>query len=244
VSEPEPPEQPGPPAPRPLGLDPDRAIAAVRGEPADPEHAPPRLPPPAIDTRRYQWMIGGFGLVLVFIFSIYLYAHNGSSSPGVAPGKYLHKFVAPLATSDLNVAANAHPRCDPAHPASRGLNVCGRRPIVLAFFALGASRCEREVDALQALSSRFPRVQFAAVAVNADRADTARLVRSHHWTMIPVAFDLTGLIGQLYGVSVCPIVELAGRGGRVEQRLIGYGWEHPAQLAGPVRRFEAQIGAG
>lgn len=220
----------------PPRLDPDRAIEAARQE-AGPDLPPRRewKPEPPIDTRRYQWMIGSFGLLLVVIFSIYLYARGGSSSTGVPAGQPAHRFVAPLAESNLDAAANAHPRCDPARPAKRGLNVCWRRPTVLALFATGYSPCVREVDALQRVAARFPEVQFAAVAVNASRSTTARLVRRHHWT-IPVAYDLTGAIGQIYGVSVCPLVELVRPGGIVAQRLIGEKWEQPAALAAAVRR--------
>ena len=226
-------------------LDPDRAIAEAQGLDPDTEgvvpRPAPRLPPPVIDTRRYQWMIGGFGVLLLAIFSIYLYANNGSTEPGIAPGRLLHRFVAPLATSNLNLPANANPHCNPARPARRGLNVCGREPIVLAFFALGAQPCEREVDALQAVSARFPKIQFAAVAVNADRGDTARVVRRHGWT-IPVAFDSSGVIGQVYGVNVCPLVEFAGSDGRIDGRLIGEGWERPARLAARIAQFASEAG--
>jgi hypothetical protein len=232
---------------RPARLDPDRAIEAVRADQdarssADPgvERAP-RLPPPVIDTRKYQWMIGGFGVLLLFIFSVYLFAHGGRGTLGIPAGKPLVKFVAPLATSDLNVAANAHPRCNPARPAKRGLNVCGHAPIVLDFFALDGT-CEREVDALNAVAPEFPRLQFAAVAVNASRSQTLALVRKRHWTL-PVAYDESGVIGQLYGVEVCPIIELARTGGIVSDLLIGEDWERPAQLAARVRTFAAQVGA-
>jgi hypothetical protein len=230
-----PPEEPpgGSPA-DPGRLDPDRAIeAARRAAGARPEF--PRAEP-VIDTRRYQRMIGGFGLLLLVAFSIYLYARGGSTTPGVPPGQRLHNFVAPLATSDLDVPANPHPRCNPRRPARRGLNVCGRRPIVLGFFVLGSARCEREVTALQAVYREFPRLTVAAVAVNAGRRGTDRAVRAHHWT-IPVAYDSSGVIGELYGVVVCPIVELAGRGGVVSARLIGEGWDDPARLEARVRRF-------
>ena len=36
-------------------------------------------------------------------------------------------------------------------------------------------------------------------------------MRSHHWT-IPVAYDRDGALGALYGVAICPLVELARRG--------------------------------
>ncbi len=73
---------------------------------------------------------------------------------------------------------------------------------MLGFFVTGSGDCQRQVDALQAVSRQFSprRVQFAAVAVRAGRAPTAALVRSHHWT-IPVAYDRDGAIGELYGVS-------------------------------------------
>ncbi len=184
-------------------------------------------------------MIGGFGLLLLVIFSIYLSTgHHAAGSPGVAAGKPIHRFVAPLATSDLNVPANAHPRCNPARPARRGLNVCGRGTLVLDFFVTGAAPCVGAVDALQAVSRQFPSIMFAAVAVDADRAATAKLVRRHHWT-IPVACDLSGTIGQLYGVEVCPMIELVRPGGIVQRRLIGDAWRQPAALAAQVARLVA-----
>jgi hypothetical protein len=182
-------------------------------------------------------MIGGFGFTLVVIFSIYLYLHNGISTPGVPAGKPLHKFVAPLATSNLNdVGANASPRCNPARPSRRGLNVCNRRPIVLAFFTVGGGPCIHEVDTMQKVSRQFPKIEFAAVAINGNRDTTDKLVRSHHWT-IQVAYDVTGAIGEIYGVSVCPMIEIAGNHGIVVQRLIGEGWEQPKALAAAVARL-------
>jgi hypothetical protein len=93
---------------------------------------------------------------------------------------------------------------------------------------------------LQALSRQFAgrAVTFAAVAVDADRAQAAAAVRSGHWT-IPVAYDRDGAIGALYGVSVCPLVELAYRGGLVADRLIGDRWLRAAALAARVRALLA-----
>ena len=219
--------------PRTARLDPDQAIAKQKPQRAE---RPLRSPPPAVNTRRYQWMIGGLGLLLVLIFSVYLYAHNGVTAPGIAGGKRLHYFVAPLATSNLDVAANAAPHCNPARPARRGLNVCGRSPLVLDLFATGAGPCVQSVDALQRISSQFPGVQFGAVAVNASRQSTDALVRTHHWT-IPVAYDVDGRLEEIYDVAVCPLIELAYRGGIVAQRLIGKTWEQPDRLASKVRQL-------
>jgi hypothetical protein len=189
-----------------------------------------------IDTRRYQWMVGAIGLVLVIAFSVYLYAEGGGHAhPGVGEGQRLRHFVAPLASSDLDVPANVSPRCDPARPASRGLNVCGREPLVLEFFVLNAQPCIRAVDALQRVAPRFPGVEFAAVAAGGDKRGTLALVRSHHWK-IPVAYDSTAAVAQLYDVAVCPLIEVAGRRGVVKRLLIGERWEHAAALAGLLRR--------
>jgi hypothetical protein len=180
-------------------------------------------------------MIGIFGLVLVAAFSIYLFATHGGGSAGVPAGKRLPFFVAPLATSGLNLDANTNPRCDPVHPNPRGLNVCGRSPLVLGLFVTGSSACKRQIDAIDAVSRQFGSsgIQFAAVAVDAGRAQTAALVRSHRWT-IPVAYDRDGALGAEYDVALCPMVELARRGGIVAARLIGDHWLTAAALGSRV----------
>jgi thiol-disulfide isomerase/thioredoxin len=189
-----------------------------------------------IDTRRYQWIVGGIGLVLIVAFSVYLYVHGGGHNhPGVSKGQTLRHFVAPLATSDLNAPANVAPRCDPARPARRGLNVCGREPIVLEFFALDASPCIRAVSVLQQVAKQFPGVEFAAVAAGGSQHGTLALVRSHQWR-IPIAYDSTAAVAQLYDVAVCPLIEVAGRGGVVQRLLIGERWEHAPALTGALRR--------
>jgi hypothetical protein len=184
-----------------------------------------------IDTRRYQLMIGAIGLLLVVAFSVYLYVNgNRGTHPGIRAGQPLKHFVAPLATSNLNAPANVAPRCDPARPARRGLNVCGRGPIVLAFFAIGGKPCVRAVSALQALAPRYPQATFAAVAAGGAKRATLKLIHEHHWT-IPVAYDSTAAVAELYGVDVCPMIEVARNGGIVSRLMIGERWEHRAALA-------------
>jgi hypothetical protein len=184
-----------------------------------------------IDTRRYQWMIGGIGLTLVIAFSVFMYLSPGHGAhAGVRAGKRLPRFVAPLATSDLNVSANTSPRCNPARPAKRGLNVCDRGPIVLEFFATDAKPCVRAVSTLQSLAPSFPGTTFAAVAAGGSKAATLKLVDAHHWT-IPVAYDSSTAVEQLYGVAICPMIEVARQGGIVARLLIGERWEHRSALA-------------
>ncbi len=77
-------------------------------------------------------------------------------------------------------------------------------------------------------------MQFAAVAVNGSHAGTAKAVRRHGWT-IPVAYDADGAVGGLYGVTACPLLELAYRGGTVARRLVGEHWTNQAALASEVQ---------
>jgi peroxiredoxin len=218
----------------PHGLDPERAAkerAAQR----------PERPEPVIDTRPYRWAIGVLGIAIVAILSVVSFAHFGVGTTGITPGNKLHYFVAPLVSGNVDLPASTNPKCNPAHPNRQGLNVCGRAPIVLAFFVTGSDDCKRQVDALQTVSREFSpsQVQFAAVAVKTSKSDAAAVVRSHHWT-IPIGFDPDGRVGEIYGVSLCPLVQLARRGGIVTDRLIGNNWLKPYKLAARVRALIGQ----
>ncbi len=184
-------------------------------------------------------MIGIFGLALVIVISVYQFASHGTGTTGVPPGKRIHFFAAPLATSTLSGAANLNPPCTLARHDPRALNVCllvRRTPLVLAFFVTGSANCTRQVDTIETVAREFsPRdVRFAAVAVGASHSSVATQVRSHRWT-IPVAYDVDGRVGAQYGVQICPLIELAKRGGIVADRLIGNHWLQPQALAQRVR---------
>ncbi len=220
-------------------LDPDRAVRARR--------TARRQPPPAVDTRRYQRIIGLLGLLVVIVVAVTFATSHRAGTAGVPPGQRIDRFAAPLAVSTLNGAANLHPTCTQARHDPRALNVClivKQKPLVLGFFVTNSGGCEREVTALQTVSREFPpgKVQFAAVAVRASHAAAATAVRVHRWT-IPVAYDEDGRVGAAYGVEVCPVLELAYRGGVVARRLIGDHWNSSTALAAQVRAFLAGASA-
>ena len=217
----------------PHRLDPDRAAAdaAARGR---------KSSEPVIDTRPYRRMIGAIGIGIAIVISALLFITRGVGPVGITPGHRLHWFVAPLATSHLTGDANLAPRCDAAQPDKRALNVCpwlaNRGPLVIGFFVPGSSDCTRQINTIQTVSARFRpgTVQFAAVAVRTGPSQSAALVRQHRWT-IPVAYDRDGAVGSVYGVQVCPMLELAYRGGLVGYRLVGDQWQAPAALTTKVR---------
>ncbi len=213
-------------------LDPDRAAARASARRAS-------APTPAIDTRPYRRAIGAFAFALVVVISVVLFLTRGVGTVGVAPGQRLHNFAAPVATSNLVGDPNFSKPCQLGYFGARALNTClltRRAPLVLAFFVTGSNACVHQVDTLQQVARQFRSrgVAFAAVAVSAQKRATAKLVQRHHWT-IPVAYDRDGSVGSIYGVAICPLVELAGRGGVVRYRLIGERWLQASALAGKVR---------
>jgi len=191
------------------------------------------------DTRRYGWAVGLLAAALAIGFLLYTLSSHASGTTGIPAGKPLRFFAAPLAASTLNGDANLNPPCTVERHDARALNVClmvERAPLVLAFFVTDSRACEGEVDTLQALAGRraLRRARFVAVAVHTRHAAAAKLVRAHHWT-IPVAYDADGAVEALYGVTACPLIELADRGGMVAQRLIGEHWLYRGALAARVR---------
>jgi hypothetical protein len=192
-----------------------------------------------IDTRRYQRVIGAFGVLLVVLVSVTFLLSHGQGTAGIPAGRKAPLFAAPLAASTFNGNANLHPHCTLAQHDPRALNFCllvKRAPLVLAFFVTSSSGCKQQVGALQAVSHQLPpgRVQFAAVAVHTNQQDALRAVRANHWT-IPVAYDLDGRVGAAYAVELCPLVELIRRGGIVAGRLLGDHWSSAATLAPEIR---------
>jgi AhpC/TSA family len=211
----------------PHRLDPDAAVEQHR------RGQRRQLPQPVIDTRPYRWAIGIFGVALVIIISVVAFASHGVSSAGVQSGERLINFAAPIATSNLVGDVQLADPCKFGEFGGRAVNTCvleKRGPLVIGFFVPGVGQCDREVSTLQGLAARFPGVQFVAVAASSSQASTARDVRKHSWT-IPVAYDRDGALAQVYGVELCPMLELAQRGGVVRSLLFGANWDEPAKLA-------------
>jgi hypothetical protein len=86
--------------------------------------------------------------------------------------------------------------------------------VVLAFLVTRSARCEEQVDLLDRIAPRHPRVRFAAVSVRGDHEALRRTVRERGWRL-PVGYDHDGAVANLYRVAVCPTVTFAARGGKV-----------------------------
>ena len=211
--------------------------------PAGADVPPPARPP----TRRYGWIVGVVGLLLIAYITLNTLRTQGREAP--QEGKQLPPFATPLALSSLNGDANVARRngsgASGKRPACevRGddvFNVCdlaARSPLVLAFFITrGGAECRRELDVMQRVQARFPGVRFAAVAVRGDRADLRKLIRRRGWTF-PIGYDRDGAVANLYGVAVCPTIVFAYP--RRLTMLTDFGYLGDAKLAERVWALEA-----
>jgi AhpC/TSA family len=181
---------------------------------------------------RLGWVAVAAGVLLLGWVTFNTLRSRGVGSEGIATGRPMPPFAAPLALSrlqgDVNVARRAGQGDAGARPACavRGpdvLNVCAlyeRGPVVLAFLATRGARCVRELDRLQRLRARHRGVAFAAVSIRGDRDELRATIRRHRWTF-PVGFDRDGVLANLYGVAVCPTITYALPGGVVHGTSLG-----------------------
>jgi peroxiredoxin len=208
-------------------------------EPGGADVPPPARPP----TRRYGWIVGVVGLLLIAYITLNTLRTQGREAP--QEGKQLPPFATPLAVSSLNGDANVARKSDSGASGKRPacevrgddvFNVCdlaARSPLVLAFFITrGGTECRRQLDVIQRVQGRFPGVRFAAVAVRGNRGDLRTLIRRRGWTF-PIGFDRDGAVANLYGVAVCPTIVFAYP--RRLTMVTDFGYLGEAKLAARVR---------
>ena len=214
----------------PLSFGDERPIAGGTGEPQGPGE--PAHAAPAAQRRLPRILLAVAGLALLALVTVNTLRTDGASSTGPPPGSVMTPFAAPLATSslvgDVNVArragqgpAGAVAACDVRGAAV--LNSCDLvdgRPAVLVFFTASKARCVAQVDRLAAAAVGQPGVRVAAITLGGDRRTLRELVLAHDWT-IPVAHDRDAVLGNLYGVVVCPQITELRAGGRVGATTVG-----------------------
>ena len=181
---------------------------------------------------RYGWFLAVVAFALILYVSLNTLRSDHVSSRGPKADSRVPPFAAPLALGDVdgdvNVARKAgegeagdRPACSVRGPGI--LNSCElaeRGPFVLAFLATRGTECTRQLDVLERARAAHPEVQFAAVAIRGDRADLRELVRRRGWRF-PVAYDHDGILANLLGVAVCPLITYALPGGIVRESTVG-----------------------
>jgi hypothetical protein len=194
-----------------------------------PRREAPKPPPPQPPARRstVTWIVGVAVVFAIAYITLNTLRTDAPGSRGIAAGKPLPAFAAPLALSkldgDANLATKANQGGQGKRPACevRGpdiLNSCElaeRGPVALAFIAARSKTCDRQVDAFERVRRDYPEIAFAAVAIRGDRQDLRRLIRERGWTL-PVGWDRDGGVANAYAVAICPTVTFAYKGGKVE----------------------------
>lgn len=198
------------------------------GPPAE-EPLQPGPPQPPARASGFTWVIGVLCVLGLAYVTLNTIQTDAPGSRGVAVGRPLPPFAAPLASSTRRCEGR---ECNPNVSLRAGdevrraacqvrlpdvLNSCAlaeRGPVALAFVATRSDRCEEQVDVMERVRSRFPRVQFAAVSVRGDRAALRETIRERGWTL-PVAHDANGAVSNTYAVALCPTITFARRGGTV-----------------------------
>ena len=173
---------------------------------------------------RYGRYAGLLGLVILALLVINTLLTKSNGARGIEPAHSVPPFAAPLVrgslTGDPDTAARAGEGARVPACKERGLqilNICQlyeRGPVVLALF-LDAGSCAGILDDLQALSGSFPGVQFAAVALRADREHLRRLEAEKRLTF-PLGLDRSGKLLVLYKMASCPQVSFVYPGGVVQ----------------------------
>ncbi len=199
--------------------------------------------------RRYGWLAGVVGVLLLVYIALNTLRTSGIGG-GVPPGQIMPPFAVPLATSDLEGAANLAVRPGPGagrsgrHPACaisdpRVLNLCavaGRAPLVLAFATVEDAGSVAQLDAMKRVARASPDVRFAAVMTFGSRDATRRLVAARRWSF-PVGYDRSGDVLAAYGVPAVPALTLAYRGRRVMREV--FSTLDDARLSAAVRALRA-----
>jgi hypothetical protein len=187
-------------------------------------------PPETTPGSRYGRYVVFLGLVILVLLAVNTAVNKPSGIRGVEPGHRLPPFAVPLASGELQGAADVATHANEGQagrvPAcsERGaqiLNVCElyeRGPVVLALFVESGS-CPDVLSDLQALAPSFPGVQIAAVAIKGNRSSVRKLVNTRHLSL-PVGIDFEGALATVYKVVSCPQVTFAYPGGLVQSRAL------------------------
>jgi hypothetical protein len=212
----------------------------------DPERPKPRRSEPG---RSYMWVVGVAGVIAIAVVAINSLPNAGRGSNGPVPGKPIPKFAAPAAAGTLkgdpNVkqdkndsgAPNNTPACEVT--VAGALRICDytSKPLVITFIVPGPKDCERFMDRIEQVKSRYPGVNFVGVVSGAKEDRVRSLVADHHWNL-PIAIDRNLAVFNTYRVSLCATAVFAYRGGIVRTSKVEAQRYTGAQLDAAIRATE------
>ena len=153
-------------------------------------------------------------------------------------GDRLPKFAAPSATGAIDKDANVDPSKACGVKGGGAIRICDYfdRPLVIvAWFTKGCDSCRRQLDTVEQVRRRFPKVAFVGLDIKDSLANAGSEVRKHGWRF-PMALDRDGAVSGLYGVVVGPTTFFAYPKGILMGK--SYGELDQAEL---TRKVEALI---
>lgn len=206
-------------------------------DPSEPQH---RGQDTEADIRRaarpYTVVIGILFLVGALVAGLNALSNRApGTGGGLEAGDPLPRFAAPAATGSLAGDANINqddtdsggdrqtPACQVPGPPSQVVRICDffNRPLVMvAWFTRGCGTCRRQLDTVERVRKRFPRVAFIGLDIADSRSNAAREVRDHGWHF-PMAVDPDGAVSALYRIAVGPLSFFAYPGGTAMGTAVG-----------------------
>jgi hypothetical protein len=199
--------------------------------------------------RPYTAVVGIVFLIVAIIAGINSLSNRSPGRGGLNDGEPLPRFAAPAATGGINKDANVNqddtdgdgdrqtPACAVPGPRSQVIRICDffdRPTVVVAWFRRGCGSCERQLDTVEKVRTRFPDVAFVGLDIRSSLRDAERDVRRNGWRF-PMAVDRDGAVSALYRVGVGPMTFFAYPGGIAMDTAFGELDE--AELVGRVRRL-------
>lgn len=177
--------------------------------------------------RPYSVVVGVLFLVAVVVAGLNSLSNTQGGTGGLDAWTPLPRFAAPTATGSLDGDANVNqddsdasgktriPACEVRGSPRDVIRICDffDRPLVLvAWFPRGCDTCKSQLDTVEAVRKRFPRVGFVGLDVAGSKADARRRVLASGWRF-PMAVDRDGAVSGLYRVGVGPMTFFAYPGG-------------------------------
>jgi peroxiredoxin len=190
-------------------------------------------PDPKRTTRQYSRLVGAAFLIFIVFVGIKVINSNKQGGTGLERGADAPKFAAPSATGSLEGLANIFQTSKDARASGRqdaacdvkerdAIRVCDYfdAPLVLVIWFKKCGNCVRQLNTIERVRRRFPKVHFLGVDAVSSVGDARKAVERNGWGF-PMAVDEDGRVSAKYNVSAAPAIFFIYPRGRVMRTTIG-----------------------
>jgi hypothetical protein len=179
---------------------------------------------PVVKPPQYGRYVVVLALAILIGITVNTIATKPNGAGGVVAGERVPPFAVPLATGNLKGDANVSTTGKAPACTVRGaaiLNICQlyeHGPVALALF-VDSGGCGDILGDMRSLSSSYPKVQMAAVAIRGDRG-SVRSFMSSHGISFPIGIDDQGDLAALYKIATCPQITFIEHGGAAQGKAL------------------------